>query len=338
MAFTEIGSDGPVARSSAVSAVGSARWRRPTVTFVGLLLLIWLILYGLHALLPEIQSGAMAIYAAKSGRFVKQQMFGPSDRVRIMIFGDSRVITGFYPGEFDNSFGEGVRSYNMGLPAERRFLPQLEAALAQGNVPTHVLLTYPWGDEAEPAPRFALLRDDNKLINALLPFRAFPRDVVLFAYNYRFRFAEGIRYTGAQIDQMIVDRGWYFIRWQSHFANDALPDDFAIPSDRSRQIDAREVPARSLVRDRLMQLASQYGFKVLLVPGYHRDREFAAAPATDADRDTVVLNSSPLVRVIGPDYFTYPTRFFADPVHLNPRGRSIYTAELAALLKKHQAF
>jgi hypothetical protein len=335
--FTQIGSETPAARGDARVVTGGTDRRRPTAIFIGLFSLIWLLLYVVHAALPMIQSGSVIIYGAKFDRLVNQQMFAPNDRRRIMIFGNSRVVTGFYPSEFDAAFGPGMRSYNLGLPGEERFVPMLEAALSAGNVPTHVLVTFPWDARTEPPPLLAILHDDNALINALLPFRTFPRDLVLFGYNNRFRFAEGIRYATSQRDLMVENRGWYFINSQSHFLNDQLPDDFTMPTDHPNRVDVRQFPASSLTRDRLMQLATRYGFQILLVPAYHRANEFAPAPSADADRDTVI-STSPQIRLIGPDYWTYPNHYFADPVHLNPSGRSVYTADLAALLQKHHAF
>jgi hypothetical protein len=264
-------------------------------------------------------------------------MFGPNDRTRIMIFGNSKVVTGFHPGEFDAASGPGMRSYNLGLPGEPGFMRVLEVALSHGNIPTHVLLTLPWDDKTAPRPALAVLRDDNALVNALFPFRTFPRDLVLFAYNNRFRFADGIRHAESQLDLMVGNRGWYFIKWQSHFPNDQLPDGFTLPTDRPNQTDVRQLASRSLERDRLMQLATEYGFQILLVPSYRRSGEYAPAPSADADRDTVI-SSVPLVRIIGPDYWVYPTGYFADPVHLNPPAKSVYTADLAALLRSHMAF
>lgn len=337
MVFTEIGSDRPAARGEAKVVTGSADWRRPTAVFVGLFSVCWLLLYVVHAALPLVQSGALAINAAKFDRLAGQPMFAPGDRTRIMVFGNSKVVSGFDPSQFDAAFGPGVRSYNLGLPGDEHFVPLLEAALAAGNIPTHVLVTLPWDAKAETAPPLAILYDDNRIINTLLPFRAILRDLVLFAYNNRFNFVAGIRYAKSQLDLMVENRGWYFIRWQSHFLNDELPDGFTIPTDRPDRIEVRQWPAHSLARDRLMQLATQYGFQVLLVPSYRRSGEFAPAPSADADRDTVI-STSPRVRLIGPDYWTYPTHSFADPVHLNPPARLVYTADLAALLQKHRAF
>jgi len=305
--------------------------------FIGLLALVWLLLYTANALLPAVQSGAMAIYAAKFDRLAKLHMFGPADRTRVMVFGNSKVISGLHPARFDQVFGDTIRTYNLGLPAEERFLPILEATLAAGNIPTHVLLTFPWDGNVEPPSPLALLRDDNKLVNALLPFRSFPRDLALFAYNNRRDLAGGFRYAEGQIDRMIEDRGWYFIRGQSHFPNDRLPDGFEIPTDRPNRISTRVWPERSLVRERLMQLARQHGFQIVLIPSYHRNGEFAAAPSADADRDQIVSESPP-VRLIGPDYWSYPAAHFADPIHLNPAGSAAYTADLAALLQRHRVF
>jgi hypothetical protein len=136
---------------------------------------------------------------------------------------------------------------------------------------------------------------------------------------------------------MVDNRGWYFIKWQSHYLNDRLPDDFSVPTDHPGQPDIRKIPAASLMRNRLLQLATKYNFQILMVPSYRRAGEFA--PAADADRDALVptVPAASPVRVIGPDYWTYPAASFADPVHLNPAGRSVYTADLAVLLRKHLA-
>jgi hypothetical protein len=336
MAFTRIDSDTAPARNEERVLAQRSDWRKQVTVFVLLLALCWLSLYAASAALPMVKSGAMIIYDAKFDRLVAQPMFAPSDKTRIMMFGNSRVVSGFRPAEFDAALGPGTRSYNLGLPGEPLFLPMLEAALAAGNVPTHVILTIAWDDKTEARTLLDRLRDDNAIVNRLLPFRVFLRDLVLFSYNNRFRFAEGLRHATSQRDLMIEDRGWYFIKWQSHFLNDQLPDGFAIPTDRPNQASPRELPARSLVRDRLMQLAKQHNFQIVLVPASYRAGEFAPAPAADADRDALV-SASPLVRIIGPDHWTYPTSYFADPVHLNPPGALAYTADLAALFRKHLA-
>jgi hypothetical protein len=84
-------------------------------------------------------------------------------------------------------------------------------------------------------------------------------------------------------------------------------------------------------------LARQYGFQVMFVPAYYRVGEAAAWPAADDARLTTI-STSPLIRVLGPDYFSYPPSLLSDPQHMNPAGAQVYTANLARLLKASGAF
>jgi hypothetical protein len=136
---------------------------------------------------------------------------------------------------------------------------------------------------------------------------------------------------------MLEERGWYFIKSQSHYEGDRLPDDYALPTDRPTNVASRPVPEQSFTRTRLAQLARRYGFQILLIPLPYRTGEFAPAPAADSGR-VVTIADQPLIRVLGPDYFSYSPALFADPQHTNPQGASVYTADLAGLLKRSGAF
>lgn len=312
------------------------RWRKPVFTCLALLVSCWLLLYALYVALPLVRPGAVIIYDAKFQTLAVQPMFTPADRTRILVFGNSKTLSGFRPDEFDAALGPGVRSYNLGLPGDTLFLPILETALDAGNIPTHVLLTIGWDGKLTTPGFIEMLRDDAALAKYVVPFRTLPRDAVLFAYNNRLRFLRGYRDAAEQRELMIRQRGWYFIKGQSHFPDDRLPDDFKLPTDRPHQLDVRTIPPHSLVRSRLAELAERHKFQILLVPSNSRAGEFSKAPAADADRD-VGLTAFSRVRIIGPDYLTYAANRFADPVHLNPQGASLYTADLAALIKKHMA-
>jgi hypothetical protein len=41
--------------------------------------------------------------------------------------------------------------------------------------------------------------------------------------------------------------------------------------------------------------------------------------------------------LLGPDYYLYPNRLFADQTHLNQSGARVYTEALFQLLKEHHA-
>lgn len=312
-------------------------WLNPVAIFVLLFGALWLSFYAAYVLLPFLRPGAVVIADAKFDTLVEGVMFGPQDRNRVMVFGYSKLLSALRPAELDAAVGPGFRSYNLGLPGEVHFLPILEAALAAGNVPTHVLLTLSWDDKREASGFADLVRDDNTLVNTLFPFRNLPRDAALFLVQNRNRLSEAVRDVEVQRSAMLEDRGWYFIKSQSHYPGDRLPDDFALPTDHPAHAAIRAIPLQSAARARLEQLARQYGFQVLLVPMFYRAGEAAPPPAADAARLTVI-SERPLIRVLGPDYFIYPPALFADPQHMNPTGAAVYTADLAKLLKASGAF
>lgn len=312
-------------------------WYRPVATFILLFAAVWLALYAASVLLPFLRPGATVIADAKFDTLVTARMFDPQDRNRVMIFGHSKVLASVRPRELDAAVGPGFRSYNLGLPGEVHFLPILEAALQAGNVPTHVLLTLPWDAKLHKDGLMDVLRNDSAIASTLFPFRTLPRDATLFLFPNRHRLTEAVRDVAAQREAMLEDRGWYFIKSQSHYENDALPDDYVLPTDHPGRVDVRAIPAASHTRERLEQLARQYGFQVLFVPQPIRAGEFAPAPAADVAR-LATISENPLIRVLGPDYFIYSPASFADPGHMNPRGALAYTADLARLLKMSGAF
>ena len=300
--------------------------------FAALFTAVWLLLYAAHMALPFLRPGAVVVVEAKFERLATGNMFLPQHRQRLMFFGNSKVLSGFRPLEFDAALGPATRSYNLGLPGESQFLPILETALNAGNVPTHVFLTIPWDDKTRSPDWWDALRDDAAISKALVPFKALPRDVTLFVYFSKFRFAEAMRAVAAQRDLMLTQRGWYFIDSQSHHPGDRLPDDYRLPTDRPDRFESRGVPPRSLARERLERLARRHGFQIVFIPTYYRDGEFAPARAADHTRALVVAGAPPM-RMAGPDYWLYAPMRFSDPVHLNQSGASTYTADLAELLK-----
>jgi hypothetical protein len=338
MAFTSQSSSATLPSADRdVAATVAGRWRRPVATFVLAFAAAWLALDMAYIGLPFIRPGSVVIADAKFETLVTGRMFDPQDRYRVMIFGHSKVLTAARPRELDAAMGPQFRSYNLGLPGEIRFLPILEAALEAGNVPTHVLLTLPWDGKPDGDGLIDALHNDAAIAKAWLPFRTLPRDATLFVFANRQRLADGIGDVSIERSRMLDERGWYFIKSQSHYGGDRLPDDYALPTDQPTSLASRPIAEQSFTRTRLAQLARQYGFQVLLIPLLYRAGEFAAAPAADAGRVATIADQ-PLIRVLGPDYFSYPPALFADPQHTNPQGASVYTADLARLLKRSGAF
>ncbi|ANN72130.1 hypothetical protein [Bordetella bronchialis] len=303
---------------------------RRAARFLAIAAAVWAVLDGLYAAFPMIRPGADIVMEAKFQSLVKGRLFSPEDRARVLVFGNSKTLAGFRPEDFDGAFRPGVRSYNLGLPGDARILPILEAALAAGNVPTHVLLTMAWDDKPRPT-LLDRLRDDETILYTLVPFRDLPRDITAFIVSSHFRFRERYEEGRHERDRMLAQRGWYFIKGQSYFPSGELPDDYAIPSDHPDEFLARPIPPASFVLDELDRLSRQYGFKVILVPGNTRRHAQAPAPAGD-ERRALDIAGHPGMRVIGPDYWVYPPKDYSDAVHLNPAGALAYTHDLARLV------
>ncbi|AOB31285.1 hypothetical protein AKI39_12175 [Bordetella sp. H567] len=305
----------------------------PTRAIAGFVLiasLVWIVLHACYTAFPMIRPGADIVMEAKFESLVKARLFSSEDRFRVLVFGNSKTLAGFRPEQFDAAFKPGVHSYNLGLPGDARILPILEAALAAGNVPTHVLLTIPWDNKPKPT-LLDRLRDDESILYTLVPFRDLPRDIVAFIATSHFQFRARYEESRQERDRMLAQRGWYFIKGQRFFPSGELPDDYSIPTDHPDEFLARDVPARSFVLSELERLSRAYGFKVVLVPGNMRRHAQASAPAADGQRSVAVADH-PDMRIIGPDYWIYPPADYADSVHLNPVGASEYTRDLARLV------
>lgn len=316
------------------------RYRGPAIKlalFVALSAMIWLGLWAAWRALPYTRPGSDLISEAKFDNLSRRPLFGPNDKVRVLVFGNSKTMAGFRPALFDSLMGPQVHSVNLAIPGDNRFLPVLKLALAAGNRPTQVVLTEPWDAARQPPSVFARLTDDAGLVEDVAPFRQLPRNVVLFLFESRLHVVAEYRHARAEVDKMLRDRGWYFIKSQSHYPNDQLPADYRLPTDLPTVIARRPLVDRSLVHDELFALARQYGFEIVFVPLNKRVGEAAAAPAADALR-VRVISRDPRVVVIGPDYYVYPAPSFADPVHLNPAGSVRYTQDLAQLVRRTGAF
>jgi hypothetical protein len=317
--------DGATERTSAPA--------RSLARFLLLLALVWIALEACYEGLPMIRPGADIVLGAKFDTLATGALFAPADRFRIFVLGNSKTLAGFRPELFDAAFAGGMRSYNLGLPGDARILPILNAALEAGNIPTHVFLTIPWDGGPDKPTWLDRLRDDETILYTLIPFRDLPRDAITFVATSHFQFRQKYEDAADERKKMLAQRGWYFIKSQSFYPNDELPEIYDIPTDHPSEFLARAVPEVSYVRREIERLARQYHFEVVLIPGNVRYHAQAPAPQADAARNAS-LSGSGQVRIIGPDYWVYPAKDFSDPVHLNPNGAQDYTRDLAQLVTK----
>jgi hypothetical protein len=311
------------------------RWaplRSGFVSFCSASALLWLVLYGAHVGFPYIRNGADIIFDAKVRYLETQEAFSAKAQRRIIVFGDSKMLAGFDPAIFGEALPAGTESFNAGRPANSRFMVLLKRILERGTRPTHIFVEVPPVDDGETG-WLDYIRHDKKLVGLLFPFRTLPRDLTLFLFQARRGggVVESYMENARTADRVIEDKGYYFIKAQSLFPDDRLPDAYRLPTDsptkaRPRVIDP-EVPA---FRD-LVGLAATYKFKVVFIPTPYRVGEVAPASADDSSEGVAPVGGLPGFYVAGPSHWLYEPRYFSDPVHLNKEGAALYSRRLAGL-------
>ena len=319
----------PPAKRRTPSALG---W---TILFFAI---FWAAFYGLSRGLPYLKNGSDIVFNAKLQWEEEGQVF-PADPgvTRVLIFGNSKILAGFVPAWFDQiSLANhlNVSSFNSGFPGSDLFLPPLKAMCARGQAPKVLLLTLPWNPDPPRRGILHFIPDDHAVIDELFPFRNFLRDLTafLFAAPGHGGLVSYYRESEENERAVVAERGYHLITEQSHFPGGRLPDDFRLDSDQPTQVVPRVAPAQSAQIGQLNQLVRQYHMDCYYVPYYLREGEAAPAAARD-ERFAALLQQSTSCKLLGPDYFLYPNRLFADQTHLNKAGARVYTEALYQLLK-----
>jgi hypothetical protein len=307
-----------------------------------LLVMLWAVFYGLSRGLPYLRNGSDVVFRGKLKWEYKGEIFPADPHVtRVLIFGNSKILAGFLPSQFDQMFDRSsvanhakAVSFNSGFPGSDLFLPPLEAMCARGQAPNVLLLTLPWSPDPPRRGWFHFIPDDHAVVDLLFPFRNFVRDLTAFllaapSHGGVIRY---YRESGENERAVIAERGYHLITEQSRFPGGRLPDDFHLASDQPAQRPPRVAPARSAQIARLNQLIRQYHMDCYYVPFYLRAGEAAPPAPSNTGFAAQVENATPC-KVIGPDYYLYPNRLFADQTHLNQAGARVYTEALFQLLK-----
>jgi hypothetical protein len=299
---------------------------------------LWLIFFALYRRFPYLKNGSDLVFRAKLQWEANGAIFPKDSRiVRVLIFGNSKILAGFVPSVFDQlaaAAGFQVSSFNSGFPGSDLVLPPLRVMCARGQAPNVLLLSLPW--RADP-PRRTILRflpDDHAVIETLFPFRNLIMDFTSFLMRAPANGGLAAYYRDAEQNEsrVIAQRGYYLISEQSNFPDGRLPDDFRLASDQPNAILVRTAPPPGSEVVDLNRLVSQYRIHCYFVPFYLRLGEAAAAPAYD-QRFATAVEQATACKLLGPDYYLYPNRYFSDQTHLNRAGAEIYTEALFRLIE-----
>ena len=304
---------------------------------------LWLVFYGLFILFPYLSEGANVVYRSKLQQELRGTVF-PENRSnkRVLIFGNSKVLAGFVPDEFDKLAAANkldYYSYNSGYPARSAFVPQLrEMVKRETGKPDILLLTLPWESTSDCFSIFHPPLNDHDIAEAVFPFRYLVRDFFSFLVTSRQHGGPLTFYreSGANVAKMLTDRGYYFVYEQSHYPHDSLPDDFHLPTDQPTMPLMRTADSESAQLKELNRIIAENHVRCYFVPQYMREGEYALAPERDqAFADLLRIHSS--CKLLGPDYFLYPNRLFSDRAHLNHVGAEIYTHSIYNLVAKEES-
>ena len=308
-------------------------------------LLLWVLFYALWRLFPEVTPGSVRVYDAKLAALKKPGVFGTPAHYKVLVVGLSYTMTGFKPESFDRLSGGTCASFNLGLPVTifgRHVyeLPELLAMLDDsGQSPTEVLITWqePWPPrEAEPkrsvskwlTPKW----DTAAFTYRLFPFRQLARDGSIFLLRSATHGGPSA-FAGAcneELQSALQGKGYYYIKSDSLYPNDQLPENYSLKTDSPTRTMARRVDVwENYIKD---FKAAAPRAKLILVPNYYRANSCAPAPSNAQLREILGRYG---VEVIGPDYFQYPNHDFSDAAHLNPAGAQIYTQDLWNFLRNH---
>jgi hypothetical protein len=298
---------------------------------------LWLVFFAFNRCFPYVANGSDIVKLTKKELIRDGKSFpAAASGTKLAIFGDSKVLAGFMPDEFDALAAHdriSVYSYNAGLPAQSEFVKEFAQMADSGAAPDVVLLTIPWQPTPGGVPFFSLPEDDNKIADTLFPFRLLSRNLARFA-------ADAARHGGplnlyrrekAESDKMLEARGYYYITSLSQFKDNRLPADYTLPTDDPTHVAERKADFASTDLTRLDSVLEKHHIRCYYVPSHLRTTEAAAAPAIDAGF-AAMLEQHSSCRAVGPDYFSYSPTFYIDEAHLNEDGARLYTRDLYNLV------
>ena len=271
----------------------------------------------------------------------------------MIFFGNSIILAGLRPDAFDETMPDQIESFNFALPA----LPigpayfVLKDLIKNWGSPNYVVIQIVTNSGLEPgvfdfsAPEgmgfpeefFSYLRHrKNKvaLFNVLFPMRLYTHEVAKYLRNSLLDSPDikHAREKNRQIlDQMIEDRGYYYIAEHALFPTGELPEGWAVlpkgdlPPIGPAGFDFDEDPYLK----KFMDFTLKHQIKVLLIGSILRERSTAFIARRPAMFEILPsLYPNVFVAENGWQNKFLPNKYFSDETHLNPKGATLYTKSI----------
>ncbi|MFN0117489.1 MAG: hypothetical protein ACKVQC_04240 [Elusimicrobiota bacterium] len=300
------------------------------------------------------KQGVFVIGQAKREWIRKQQPKFELGKIKVVFLGNSIILSGIIPEEFDRTFSGKTSTINLALPA----LPigpgyfALKDLVEAGEKPDVVVVRLVLDNSDQPGLfdfnviqglRFPeeflsyLIHRKNRAfaLNYLVPLRMYTNETIRFLKNALFNREDIVsskKRNETEAKKMINDRGYYFIRDQNIFPEGRLPEGFDILDPK--QIKAIEpgkfIWGQDPYLEKFLEYTQKNGIKVFLIGSIYR--EFTTGLFTQKPSSCIEI-SKKYPHVMSGEK-SWQSKFlgnyyFSDRVHLNNDGAKIYTRWVA---------
>jgi hypothetical protein len=292
------------------------------------------------------------------------------EKINVLFMGHSKILSGIIPEYFDSLMDHKVYSLNLSLPAlpiGPHYFELLDYLKCNPN-PEYIVLHLTKSSK-KPHPIFAMLfgslavqgikfpeelisywinREDKQVVyNFFYPRRIYRRYIGICTYNLIFDYTQIHNKKESNIkiiDQMIKDRGYYFIKEQALFSDHKLPKNF--------KSTLTENPGNVITFKRQLQEKIDYlnddpyvkkffdlvllnNIKVLLIVQYYREGTFVQLQEMPKLYQAVLDHyQNVFIAEDGWKLKFYSNAFFSDPAHTNYEGAKLYTEDIAEEFKE----
>jgi hypothetical protein len=296
------------------------------------------------------KDGASIVCEQKRLAVREQKWSVPEDKINVLYFGASGILSAIIPEVFDSLMENQTHSLNLALPALPigPYYHYLLDFLDHNPPPDYIIMTYhvdgepmllteTYGNQGIDFPDellsyFIHRKDKNQIVNYLLPIHVYREPVFKYLYYSLFdplHIQRTQRRNNRIVAEMIEDRGYYFIREQSRFPGGKLPENFRAESDCPDCQKKLYDPEIDVYVDKFFNLTQKLDIEVLLI--MHPVRE-GAYKQFDSTPEPVKKLLSQYENISIPSKLELPfyeNKYFSDPHHLNNQGAIRFTSEIA---------
>ena len=287
----------------------------------------------------------------------------------VLIFGDSRAISGILPSEFDREIKENTLTYNLALPASSAgsFYYLLKDFLKNNPSPKYIiLLTFPRAPRTffvnsylvrgasigQVLTYIVKFRDKNIILDYVSPLefrRKFgqmigliigkvdniiPKKLKKHMLNkYRREYISKENIYEERVKYMIENRGFFAERARKKIVK-TVPDDFDIKDNAAIWFDEENYINDPFIDD-FIQLAKKENITVAVVrpPVFYMNEQLSYGEDIENYWKEKARHYNNVV-LLSEEKYIYRDKFFQDAFHLNIDGVVQYTKELAKDFKK----